>query len=70
MVTPNRNYRVSDPIHDAARDQATADGITPTDVVVACLAAYGGTDARPAGVQLATAINRALGIDRRTHTDE
>ena len=70
MVTPNRNYRVSDSINDAAKAQAERDGITPTDVVVACLAAYGGTDARPAGVQLATAINRALGIQRRPHTGE
>lgn len=70
MVTPNRNHRVSDTVYNAAASQADEDGITVTDVVVACLAAYGGTDARPAGVQLATAIRRALGIDRRTHTGE
>jgi hypothetical protein len=68
MVTPNQNYRVSTVITDAAKTQAKRDGITPTDVVVACLAAYGGTDARPAGVQLAAAITRALGIQRRPHT--
>lgn len=69
METPNRNHRVSDPIYNAARDQAGQDEITVTDVIVACLAAYGGTDARPAGVHLAAAITRALGIDRRQHTD-
>ena len=69
MVTPNRNHRVSDTVYDAAASQAARDGIRVTDVVVACLAAYGGTDARPAGIQLAAAINRALGIQRRPHTD-
>lgn len=68
MVTPNRNHRVSDSIYDAAHDQAGHDGLTVTDVVVACLAAYGGTDQRPAGVQLAAAIRKALGMDRHQHT--
>jgi hypothetical protein len=67
MVTPNRNHRVSDTVYNAAASQAGHDDITVTDVIVACLAAYGGTDARPAGVQLAAAITRALGIQRRQH---
>lgn len=69
MITPNRNHRVSDPIYGAAKDQAERDGITPTDVVVACLAAYGGTDQRPAGIQLHAAITRALGIQRCPDTE-
>lgn len=69
MITPNRNHRVSDSIYDRARIQAVEDNITPTDVVVACLAAYGGTDQRPAGIQLAAAIRKALGIQRRPDTE-
>lgn len=39
--TPLRSFRISDEIYNAAKDQAEADGVSVTEVVVQMLKTYG-----------------------------
>lgn len=44
--TPLRNVRVPDPIWDAAKEKAAAEGRSLSEVIVAFLTRYGSTPAR------------------------
>lgn len=40
--TPLRSFRISDEVYNAAKDQAEADGVSVTEVIVQMLKTYGG----------------------------
>ena len=46
-ITPKRHVRVSDGLWDAAKEKATAEGKTMTDVILAALRRYVSTPPKP-----------------------